>query len=69
MVKIELMTNKENANLTYAWSPNVSDNALAEGLKKGNYQVSVMDENGCMDAISLTIEAIYDASQATDSTK
>lgn len=40
---------------TYQWTPNVSSGPTATGLCAGNYDVLVVDANGCEDTTSFTI--------------
>ncbi|MEO0312203.1 MAG: hypothetical protein RIQ89_1860 [Bacteroidota bacterium] len=40
----------------YAWSPTGGNNATANGLSAGNYQVSVTDANGCMSSNNISIQ-------------
>jgi len=39
------------APLLFNWLPNVSSNALANGLVPGNYRVRVTDGQGCVDSL------------------
>ncbi len=42
---------------TFAWSPNVSSSATANGLTAGTYSVTATDGNGCTGTASVTITA------------
>ncbi|MBI2271082.1 MAG: PKD domain-containing protein [Bacteroidetes bacterium] len=40
---------------TYSWSPNVGSSSSVSNLAIGNYQVLVLDQNGCKDSLSFNI--------------
>ncbi len=40
---------------TYSWNPNVSQSATASNLPKGNYYITVKDDNGCADNFSAAV--------------
>lgn len=40
---------------TYTWSPNVSTGTSASALAGGQYTVTVIDQNGCQDQVTLTV--------------
>lgn len=42
---------------TYSWSNNVSDQALAENLSEGTYEVTVTDDCGCTETIEYSLES------------
>jgi gliding motility-associated-like protein len=44
-----------NSPYTYNWSPNVSATNSATGLAPGNYQLTVVDVDGCSSTITATI--------------
>lgn len=52
---IALTTLGGQAPLLFNWSPNVSANAMANGLVPGNYQVRVTDARGCVDSLQAAI--------------
>ena len=51
-----MVTTGGSGGLDYTWVPNVTFGPSATGLAPGNYQVSVLDNYGCVDTVSFLIQ-------------
>jgi hypothetical protein len=56
--RIEVINPSGKGNLTYTWSPSVSNGAFADNLSPGTYTVTVTDEDGCSWQQSVEIVAV-----------
>lgn len=59
-----------NGPYSYNWQPNVSVTDSVSGIPAGNYQVTVVDADGCSSTVTLTVtqpQALILAAAATDS--
>lgn len=59
-----------NGPYSYNWQPNVSVTDSASGIPAGNYQVTVVDADGCSSTVTLSVtqpQALLLAAAATDS--
>ena len=54
--KIEVNTIPANQQLTYKWTPNISNSAIANNLKTGNYKLRISNEDDCEDSLSVNIQ-------------
>ncbi|KAA3640618.1 MAG: hypothetical protein DWQ02_01795 [Bacteroidetes bacterium] len=53
---IEITTSGGTQGYTYAWDNGLPDNALANNLQAGNFNVTVLDQNDCFVELSITLE-------------
>lgn len=54
--RIVVNTTGGTGEYSFDWTPDVSSSFSAENLAAGDYSIIVMDENGCTDEVSYTVE-------------
>lgn len=52
---ISLTVTGGNGNYTFDWSPDVSSDATANGLPSGPYTITVTDEKGCVEVVTVDL--------------
>jgi len=53
--EINIVTQGQTGQVTYTWTPNVSNGSLATGLSAGDYEIFVIDEALCSETIMITL--------------
>ncbi len=53
---INIQTDNQGANLTYNWTPSLSNSGNVNGLTSGNYSVTVINDDNCQDDTTVFVD-------------